>query len=438
MCRTAFIAAILVLFPAAASQAAPPTPEQKAAVCGSRGTCEILAVTPAGKGPDGAALAVAEVKLGLADRGEYAPDEGCRSGEEENDGGREYWLLQANEPPRQLLALCNDGYGASGVGYDEVTVGDNVLVHRQGGGSAWRWDATTTYNLSPSRTLAERDCSFHTLTPWSGTLLDIDYERLEARAVKWREGDAKAMEEEDSLGCPDWPDGAFGPTPAAKVYGALPVPAPLAEGASPPDGTALVDCVLRLSTDGTNGFLVHGKPADASAAAEIRVAALGYNGLLVQVFDPTAQAETKAAVGKSWIHRPHIEIWTSEEAFTDEEQVLPTKLYHQVGVGLDGEVNAGVGKPALPTASVSSAKDEQGRTVTVLRLAWDDEYTLLDGLGVVYSQSQGGKQARLVANAGIVKNKPLFLPTIWSLQSGEGDETGVRCHVADGWLSRVP
>ena len=55
------------------------------------------------------------------------------------DGGVEYWLLDGKATPKQVLQLCNDGYGSSGVGEDEVEVGPNRLVHHQYGGSSWRW-----------------------------------------------------------------------------------------------------------------------------------------------------------------------------------------------------------------------------------------------------------------------------------------------------------
>jgi hypothetical protein len=425
---------------AGAAQAAGLSAEQKAAVCGERTTCKVAAVTPAGSDDSGAKLSVAEIRLGLADKSEDAPEDGCNSQDdngEDKDGGHEYWLLRSGDAPRLVLALCNDGYGAAGVGWDEVKIGKNRFIHTQEGGSAERWSGTTTYSLSPFRQLAERDCSYHTLVPWSGTLLDIDYERFQARSVKYRTGDAKDMENEDTIGCPDWPDGAFGPTPGPDVYGAHVVPAPLGEVEAPLNATdSLGDCALTLRTDGKPGFLVHGKAAPADAAAEIRVLAIGYSRLVVQVYDPLA-AKAAAAKPKSWIHAPHVEIWTSEDKVSDDPDAVPAKTYRQVGVGLDRSVNAGAGDPALPKASSWDAKDEQGHDVTVLDIIWDDEYALLDGLGVVYSQSEGGKQARLVSNTGIVKNKPLFLPQIWAHVAplGDGAPASPSCATKDGVLS---
>lgn len=427
------LAPAVLLLSAAASQAAQLSADLRASICGERGTCEPHAVTPAGRDDAGAGLAVAEIALGLADRPDWSMEEGCRSESGDTDGGREYWLLKNGEEPTFLFALCNDGYGAAGLGYDEVTVGENRLTHRQEGGSAWRWSTVTTYSLSPYRVVGERSCSYHNITPWSGVMTDYDPERLQVRSVAWKRGDAQAMEEEDTLGCPDWPD-TFSATPSEDTVGAWNISAPMGSGADPlPSTIALGECALPLKSDGSAGFLVYGTPASADAAAEVRVIAERYNTLIVQVYDPTAVKETLAAKGKSWIHAPHVEIWTSTEVSGEDE--LPAKSYHQVGVGLDGSVNAGVGKPVLPKATRWTSSDDQGRIVTLLRIEWPEEYALLDGVGVVYSQSVNGKQARLVSTTGIVKNKPLYLPGIWTHEPEESGMAGARCELRNGVLT---
>ena len=49
--------------------------------------------------------------------------------------------------------------------------------------------------------------------------------------------------------------------------------------------------------------------------------------------------------------------------------------------------------------------------VTVYRVKWEgDDARPSFGIGVVYSQAKDGKQARMVSNAQIKKNKPLYLP----------------------------
>ncbi|MGH6880958.1 MAG: hypothetical protein ACREFM_08565, partial [Hypericibacter sp.] len=415
-----------VLGAAATANAAVPTAEQKAAICGSRSSCKITKTTDAGKDSEGKALAVVELHLALADRPAEAPEEGCFSDPDSDakDGGIEYWLISAGDAPLRLMSLCNDGYGAAGVGEDEVTIKDNRLIHDQSGGSAWRWEAVVTYSLSPFRELRERSCSFNTVMPNSGTVLDLDMRSLQARSLRWQESANAASDEDGEMGCPDWPDSLdrkFVAQPTSDSVAAYVVPAPLGSAADPvATGTVLGNCSLELSTDGKSGFLVFGKPADGEASADIRIIAQGYNELLLQLYDPTAVKETAAAEGKSWVQAPHFEIWTAVEAQSADE---PAGVdYYQLGIGLDGKLYPGAGKPAdLPVVERWSGTDERGRAVQLFRLRWEDQWAFLAGVGVVYSQSLNGKQARLVSTAGIVKNRPLILPAVWAHQP---EETG--------------
>lgn len=172
-------AAGLSLLPVAALAA--PDAVQTAAICGTRTTCKVEKTRDAGKSPAGASLTVVELRLGLADKPKDQ-DEGCIDGNA-RDGGVEYWLLDGTAPPRQVLQLCNDGYGMAGVGEDEVEVGPNRLVHRQSGGSSWRWSMDVTYSLIPFRAVTEQDCSYHNVSEQSGTLTDIDYRTRRVRAL---------------------------------------------------------------------------------------------------------------------------------------------------------------------------------------------------------------------------------------------------------------
>ena len=439
----------LLLVAASGAEAATLTAEQKALICGMRATCKVTRMADAGKDGEGKALAVVELHLALADRPPEAPEEGCLSNpdSDERDGGVEYWLMRTGDAPQRLMSLCNDGYGAAGVGGDNVTIGENRLIHEQSGGSAWRWDAIVTYSLSPYRELTERTCSFHTLTPNSGTTLDLDMRKLQARSLGWAAtanaggGSEQGSDEDGEMGCPDWPkslDRKFVSQPTADSVAAFVVAAPLGSAADPlAQGTALGDCSLELTTDGKKGFLVFGKPTAAAAAADIRVIAQGYNEVLLQIYDPTATKEIEAAKGKSWIHTPHFEIWTATES-PDTEGMPATDMF-QLGVGLDGQLYQGAGKPAdLPALERWSATDEGGRAVQVIRLRWEDQWAFLAGLGVVYSQSQNGKQARLISTTGIVKNRPLFLPTVWAHQPEESGQGGAHCAIQDKVLMLQP
>lgn len=417
---------LLVPFPAFAA----PDAAQTAEICGHRASCKVEKTHDAGKSPAGASLAVVEIHLGLVDK-PRDQDEGCIAGNA-RDGGMEYWLLDGTAPPKQILQLCNDGYGSSGVGEDEVEVGPNRLVHHQYGGSAWRWSMGVTYSLAPFRALTEQDCSYHNGSEQSGTLTDIDYRTRLVRAL------AKDSTRRDlGIGCPSWPKPpqTFAARIDADTVGAYPVVAPgLAGKAVIPAGTALGNCVPGMTTAGDNGFVVWGKPAAADQAAEIRTIGVGSNTLIVQVFDPLPAA---APSGGSWIHLPHLEIWVGQNG-EEINTMLPLGQMTQTGITLDGAVHRGVGKPGPPPKVERwTARDERSRPVTVLRLVWPDEFALIHGVTVVYSQAETGKQARLVSSAGFAGNRPIYVPDVQALAGRPSTSDSGLCRVQGGLLVAV-
>jgi hypothetical protein len=428
----ALLAIILLLGAIGSALAADLTPEETKLLCQERPTCALVAVRDAGTGEKGERLRIADLVFGLADIPNYFPQEGCRSTDaaleamDRMDGGREIWLLADNAQPVKLLPLCNDGYGSAMMGFDDITIADNRLTHTQGGGSAWRWTVNRTFQLSPLALIAEDSCSYHNAAPNTGAFMAVDRRTLEARAYAPAPRDDWSDAE---IGCPtpvvDFQK-PLEPQPEPDVVAAYAVPVPFDLGASAlPAGTTLGTCGLSLRSDGSKGFLIHGKPATADDAAELRVIGESTRSLLIQIRDPLAADATKAAAGKSWIKAPHVEIWTATEGelFDGDASAGPERQYFQIGITLDGKVETGMGEmPALPSVTTWPGKDELGRDVTVLRVAWEDEAALVYGVGVVYSQAKDGKQQRLVSNAPILKNKPLFLPGMWH---NARDESGV-------------
>jgi hypothetical protein len=422
-------ALFLLTVPAAASAA--PDAAQTAAICGQRTTCRIEKTDDAGKSPAGTPLAVVEVRLGLADKPKDQ-DEGCINGNA-RDGGVEYWLLDGTAPPRRVLQLCNDGYGIAGVGEDEVEVGPARLVHRQYGGSAWRWYMNVTYSLVPFRAMSEEDCSYHNVSEQSGTLTAIDYRTRLVRTL------AKDSTQRDlGIGCPIWPKApqTFEARVDAETVGAYPVVAPGLPGkAAIPAGTALGNCVPAMTTAGDTGFVVWGKPAPADRAAEIRTIGVGNNTLIVQVFDPLLSVPPSASPsGGSWIHLPHLEIWVGQNG-ENIRTMLPLGQMSQTGVTLDGTVHPGVGKAGPPPKVERwTARDERGRPVVVLRLVWPDEFALLNGVTLVYSQAEAGRQTRLVATAGFADNLPIYVSEVLTLRGAPSTSDSGLCRVRDGRL----
>lgn len=395
-----------VLFSGAALAAPALIPAQKTAICGKRTTCTVTAVHKAG------AQQVAEIHFGLKDKPDDAPDDGCRVGDtgEKKDGGTEYWLLGAK--PVQVLALCNDGYGASGVGDDTVTFANNRMTHDQNGGSAWRWSGTTVYTLSPFRAVSTDSCSFNDLGTETGTETRTD--EVKFRAVVIAKNPSAKFTDDDGVGCPDTTVAMFAtpkPFPAPKTVMAFPVlaPANAALFGPVPSGTTLGTCSSAISTDGKNGFVTFGQPVMANAA-DVRVLVIGGNNiLLAQIYDP---APSKPAAGESWIAGSHLEIWAGG---ISPDGPLKRSDLSQVAVDLDGTVHT-VGKAVAPSVRRWQVKDERGRPVTVLMLTWPDTSGFSIG-AVSYSQSDSGKQARLVANTPMMRGVPVFVPDVVPMQS---------------------
>lgn len=394
----------LGLAAASASNAATLTGEQLASICGKRLNCTLASTLEAGTAEDGIPRLVAEIRLALGDRPKDAPEEGCRH-DGDNDGGSEFWVFNGRKPPVVLLELCNDGYGAAGVGEDEVAVEDNRLTHTQYGGSSWRWSNAITYRLEPLTRLETTDCFFHTGTAGSGLLSYADHWNARLRSFAF---DSRGEESAEEIGCPDKPLPGASPRPSAGVLSALTLP-----GFGPghdvrnlrkiPTGVALADCALAVSTDAANGFLVYGQPARKDAA-EMRVAVDTASSLVVQIFDPLAKANQFAG---NWVHQPHVELWRLPKP---EDRYTYPKTAEQIGIDLAGKPWPGINAGKLPDVERWTAKDERGREVIVLRVTWPGEDALAWGIGAVYSQAEQGRQSRLIATTGIERNKPLFLP----------------------------
>lgn len=128
---------------------APSAPLPSQDPCRGRSPCSVDRRHDAGRSAAAQAMFVLEVSLGpTSDDTSYA--RACEQ--------REAWLVHQGPgapPPRLLLESCNDGYGASGIGEDELEISDNLFVHRRTGGSAWRWHQTTSVRLDPPAVVGE-------------------------------------------------------------------------------------------------------------------------------------------------------------------------------------------------------------------------------------------------------------------------------------------
>jgi hypothetical protein len=398
-------------------------------ICKGRATCRMSGLKSAGQGEGGASLLVAELHFALADKPKDAPEEGCLTQDGEHDGGVEYWLIEGDKAPRLLLALCNDGYGAAGVGYDEVHIAANKFTHIQDGGSNDRWEDIAVVSLSPQRTLRREFCGFRGTDPNYGVYGWIDVPRMSANSLAIDESIQTA---DGGSGDNDDPCTALkkriGKPIEHGYLGGISVPfASTDQGSTeettlPQNGMTLGSCASVFMADSKDGYLAYGR-ADPTRVAELRI--LGdFHTLLIQIFDPRPDH----GAPQSWVNHDHLEIWTT--TVNGISNRVDPAAARQFGVDLQGHVYAGVGKPDIPTVERWEAVDEQNRPVTVLKLHWKNDEALYGGLGIAYAEADSGRQARIFATTQIVKNRPLYLPSVMPIPvtcgavNGRWDVTG--------------
>lgn len=389
--------------------AAGQTPPGIAALCGDRKPCSLVSTKPAGKDSEGRALSVVELNLGVKSA--------------DNDGGkcrpylREFWVRVAGVVQAyKVLELCNDGYGAAGVGEDSVSIGPNRLDHTQMGGSAWRWDQARTIQLSPLKVLTETSCSYHngatgfTTTRW-------DWQRL-AGEKAWRPQrcDGK-VDDNAEIGC-DTPR-------ATRRHMLVPMLTGVAELAKT-GAVHLGSCAAIVDESGKRGHLVFGTAR--SNGAEMRVLLLSPRDLLVTVRD-----DKFSGGAASWLNDDHLELWLGNDLTTLACGDNDGGAMRQWGIGIaDGKINAGHGNPKdAPSIARRTARTVDGRVeVTfhlVLPVKADTE--MAPGLTVVYSKSANGKQVRLSATSPVRRGDASTLGSAFRI-----DAKAATCSVRDGRL----
>ncbi|HEY5337690.1 MAG TPA: hypothetical protein VIJ85_05780, partial [Rhizomicrobium sp.] len=89
----------------------------------------------------------------------------------------------------------------------------------------------------------------------------------------------------------------------------------------------------------------------------------------------------------------------------------------------DGTLHV-VGKVETPKVRHWQTKDENGKPVSVILLNWSDGSVFAIGTAVSYSQAEGGKQARLVANTPMTRGVPAYIPGIVGMQTACSIKSG--------------
>jgi hypothetical protein len=304
----------------------------------------------------------------------------------------ELWLVRARggqvESRQALLTACNDGYGASGIGEDQLEVGPNRLHHTRVGGSAWRWSYSTTLQLDPLRVLDSAENGW-----WS---LGVNED---SRSFSYASFSGKTSWYSPPCG----PDGnpPDGDDPAVKAnvkpYESLPIPGVTVEPTFLAGGwreTALGACSVTVDSAGQQGWVVHGRPGEAQDA-RLKVLLVGDRTLVLEIED-----DRLVSGSPRWLFDDHVELWLGAVAGFGahclEAKESPPRQYALLLA--DGKVIPAHGKPTDALVVERAASPPEARP------GWTRLKVTLpappEGITVVYSDGDDGqKQERLIATS---------------------------------------
>lgn len=378
------------------------------ALCGTRAECRVVARSDAGRDAAGRALTV--VEIGWPDTN--GNNRECMSLR------RQVWLLAGGEPPRRVLELCNDGYGAAGIGEDELTVGPNTLTHARSGGSAWRWSIVRTIQLSPLAVLRSEGDGWWTVGP-NREDRTWDWTRLAGRRSWWSPpclpaGQTLSDEEGEA------------PSPLPFEY----APIPRAAAEAMPAGALqaeLGSCAFQVDAGGATGFVLRGRADPAAAAREyMRILAIGDRDVLITV--GSGPWRTGAA---NWIHDDHLELWMGQLGGYIQHCIGRETSPSQWGIRIgDGRVFQGAGPGERRPEVVARRERRAGsaRIVTFhLRLPPDTH-----AFTAVLARGDGRRQGRMVATARVRFGEASSLGSFEHIPAA-----ALRCAVRDGRLDIV-
>jgi hypothetical protein len=255
--------------------------------------CQVLARTAAGTDAAGVALFVIETSRGArsvvtgepieepSDDAEVASDD-AEVASEPTCELHEYHLERAGRFER-VLSLCNDGYGAAGVGEDTVTIDTNRLVHEQYDGSSWRWATHTEEQLVPRRLLRATSSGHWTLGPNSeDRSFDVD---AFTGLVSWYSPVCGSEQEENIES--DVPEGQL------RAY--VIVPSVALDPRFDPATTRVTSCGTRVDATEASSLLLSGTRGQADDAW-LEVVATREHEVIVLVHDDHFVAGDQLAV----------------------------------------------------------------------------------------------------------------------------------------------
>lgn len=383
-------------------------------VCHDRKPCEIIKKQDAGVDALGNTLKVITVSLRPKDLREEQAD--CL-GELEP---LEYWLMVNRgsqiASSQLLLIVCNDGYGAAGVGEDEITIDNNRFEHNQSGGSSWRWSTKTRLQLSPLRITYEVTEGFWTMGC-----------NTETESWNW----------EDFSGYKRWKSPVCGPAGQPvedNIKDTLEceynlIPKVALDQSFVDRGwrtTGLGKCSVLVSGLEGHGYTIHGAPSSPDDAF-MKIVLSANNELFVEVFD-----DRWVGPGKKWVTDDHLELWLGGKLPSSSEHCIEAKKLlrpQQWGIRVsDGKVFPAYGNPKSILQVEYDATPLPNKRASVrfkIKLPADTK-----SLTVVYSDSDDDKtEKRLIATSKLVYGSALTLGEPREIKPEEAT-----CEVRDGLL----
>ncbi len=379
-------------------------------LCQQQQPCQIQRIHDAGRDPQGHALQVVEVGLhGQADGGYARPLWDEDHPDQAECYTNVYWRVTHSDPPQatRILELCNDGYGASGIGEDFLEVSPNRLRHTQVGGSAHRWVNVTEWELAPLRVVAFSTSAYTTWNPDASTDLAWSWESFAGFGSR------------NLPPCLEGGQPADGPIHSFR-HSLIPQ-LPALPGGADWRQVALGRCAAHVDSSGNSGFVTHGSPGAADDAT-LSVLRVGPRTLLAEISD-----DHISRGAAKWLHDDHLELWLAPKDAMLYADCFPPKAtgLYQWGIMLDGQVHTAHGKaPFTPTVEVHQIDAQRYR----LRIEVPSDF---DALSLVYSDSDDGqRQKRLIATSAVDFGEAYSLGTVFSIT----DDSPVSCAVVDGAL----
>ncbi len=312
-------------------------------------------------------------------------------------GPTEHWLAVARgasiESVQLLLDVRNDGYGAAGVGEDDVKVGGGTLRHTQSGGSAWRWSSTTVVQLAP---LAIREES-------GGGDWSVNPDNLESTSWSWEDFAGEVEWSSpfcDACGNPPFEDQECNRPPVepgGNAEGSF-VLIPKVEVQPEMDQgawrTSSLGACAALVDGREHGHTVHGAtggPEDAS----MRVVASARGVLYIEVHD-----DHFVTGSRRWIDDDHVELWGGATLLGYREHCIDprptTTALRQWGVRIaDGAIRPGHGSSRETLVAATAVEGSVAR----VRIELPERS---EAVTVVYSDGDDGRdQKSLIATSNL-------------------------------------